>query len=177
MSDLAAAARIDLASPLFLPHLEGERAPLWDAASRGGFAGLASAHGPAEVAAAVMEGVAFSARLALEAVEASGGRRAARLRLGGGGASSAVWARIRADALGRRLEPVVTAEPGALGALVMAGAGTGVLPGLGAAAATLVRTGPAIDPDPAAAERADTRFAAWRELHGALRPVTDRLRA
>ena len=72
----AGAARLGARSPLFLPHLEGERAPLWDAASRGAFAGLDSASGPGEMALAVMEGVAFSARLAAR----GGWRRAARDR-------------------------------------------------------------------------------------------------
>ena len=75
LGDLAEKATIRADSPLFLPHLEGERAPLWDPKSRGGFAGLASASGPEELVASVMEGVAFSARLALEALELSGERR------------------------------------------------------------------------------------------------------
>jgi hypothetical protein len=111
LSALAASAAITPRSPIFLPHLEGERAPLWDAASRGAFAGLSSATDPAALAASVMEGVAFSARLALEAVERSGARRVTRLSLGGGGAASATWNAIRADALGRTLVPMPRRSP------------------------------------------------------------------
>jgi xylulokinase len=171
LSALAASAQITPRSPLFLPHLEGERAPLWDAASRGAFAGLSSATDPAALAAAVMEGVAFSARLALEAVERSGARRVARLSLGGGGAASPVWNTIRADALGRTLAPIATAEPGASGALAMAGVAAGVLPDLAAATRALTVAGADIAPDPARAAVAEERFARYRELYGALRPL------
>jgi xylulokinase len=174
VEDLAALGgdvRISAQSPLFLPHLEGERAPLWDPIARGAFAGLSSADGPAEIAAAVMEGVAFSARLALEALEASAGQPVTALRLGGGGAASDAWCRIRADALGRRLERVAAREAGATGAFVMAGVAAGVLGDLAEATAALVATDARFDPDPAAAALADARFARFRAFYAALGPV------
>src|SRR4051794_14070156 len=45
---------------VFLPYLSGERTPHNDAAATGHFAGLASDTSPAELARAVLEGVAFS---------------------------------------------------------------------------------------------------------------------
>lgn len=171
LGPLAETIAITQASPLFLPHLEGERAPLWDPLSRGAFAGLCSATGPAELAAAVMEGVAFSARLALEALERSGGRRVETLVLGGGGAASDVWNRLRADALGRPLTRVAAADPGAMGALVMAGVACGLRPTLDAAARALVAHGPTFAPDPGRAGLVETRFAQFGSLYGALRPI------
>mgnify|MGYP001605438708 CR=1 FL=1 len=177
VSALAEAAPITAASPLFLPHLEGERAPLWDAASRGAFAGLRSSTGPAELVASVMEGVAFAARLAIEAIEDSGARRITALRHGGGGARSDAWCRIRANALGRRLDRVAAPEAGAMGALVMAGVASGEMPDLAQAASELVVTDRSFEPDPDAAMLADDRFAAFRDLYAGMKPVTDRLRA
>jgi xylulokinase len=168
---LAAGATISASSPLFLPHLEGERAPIWDPSSRGAFAGLSGATGPAELVACVMEGVAFSARLALEAVERSGAHRVSRLSLGGGGAASPVWNTIRADALGRTITPITTPEPGASGALAMAGVAAGVLPDLAAATRALTVAGADIAPDPARAATSAERFARYRELYAALRPL------
>lgn len=164
-------------APLFLPHLQGERAPLWDAASRGAFVGLTAAHGPADLAAAVMEGVAFSARLALEALERSAGLAPARLRAGGGGMASDGWAQMRADALGRPLLRVAGRDPGAMGAAVMAGVGTGLLPDLATAARRLVHEDRTFTPRPAEAARATARFALWRDLYGSLRPVHHALTA
>lgn len=176
LSRLAASARITRTSPLFLPHLEGERAPLWDPASRGGFAGLSGATGLGEITAAVMEGVAFSARLAIEAIEHSGARAVPVLRHGGGGARSDIWCQIRANALGRRLDRVAAPEAGAMGALVMAGVASGIMPDLAEAASALVVTDHGFEPDLGAAPLADDRFAAFRDLYDGLKPVTERLR-
>jgi xylulokinase len=168
---VAATATIRPDSPLFLPHLEGERAPLWDAQSRGAFAGLSSSTDAGILVASVMEGVAFSARLALEALERGGGVRVAQLKLGGGGAASAVWNRIRADALGRPLMKIAAPEAGASGALVMAGVASGLQGDLVAATRALVTTDGQFNPDPARAAIADERFARYRALYGALRPL------
>lgn len=164
-------------APLFLPHLQGERAPLWDAASRGAFVGLTAAHGPADLVTAVMEGVAFSARLALDALERSAVMHPAFLRAGGGGFASDQWAQMRADALGRPIERVEGRDPGALGAAVMAGVGAGLIPDLRAAARTLVRVDRIFTPRPTESRLADRRYALWRDLYPALRPMNHALHA
>jgi xylulokinase len=174
LGDLAGGVRITADSPLFLPHLDGERAPLWDASSRGAFAGMTGATGPAELAAAVMEGVAFSARLALEAIEVSAAQPVLHLRHGGGGAISDVWCQIRADALGRSLERVGAPEAGAMGALVIAGVASGGMADLREATRSLVAVDRSFDPAPHSARLAADRFAAYRELYAALGPVNRR---
>ncbi len=173
----AASLAVEVAehAPLFLPHLQGERAPIWDAASRGGFAGLTGATGPGEMVASVMEGVAFSARLAFEALERSAQSRPAVIRAGGGGFASDHWAQLRADVLGRPLLRVQGRDPGALGAAVIAGAGIGAMADLASAAAALVQTDRIFAPRPDAAARADRRYALWRGLYDALRPINHAL--
>ena len=173
---LAAQARITLQSPLFLPHLEGERAPLWDANSRGAFAGMTSATGPEDLAACVMEGVAFSARLALEAIERSGNRQVRKLRHGGGGAASDPWCQIRANALGRTLERVKVSEVGAMGALVIAATAIGEREDLGEATQGLVAIDRTFSCDPEQTALADDRFKAFKELYRALGPVNATMR-
>jgi xylulokinase len=166
-----AAAEITAASPLFLPHLQGERAPLWDAALRGTFAGLAPETGPEALTAAVLEGVAFSARLAFEALARSAGRMPERVQIGGGGAASDRWCQIRADVLNRPLVRVQGGDPGALGAAVMAGVGSGAMSDLASAAERLVRTDRIFHPNPTRAALSETRFALWQALISAARPV------
>lgn len=173
--DMAAAIAED--SPLFLPHLQGERAPIWDAASRAGFAGLTGAHGAGDLVASVMEGVAFSARFAFEALERSACVRPAVIRAGGGGFAADIWAQRRADVFGRPLERVKGRDPGALGAAVMAGAGTGAMPDLETAVAGLVQTDRTFAPHPEAAARAERRYAIWRGLYDRLVPVSHALSA
>ena len=177
VADLPEPAPVIADSPLFLPHLEGERAPLWDMTARGAFAGLSGATGPAEMVAAVMEGVAFSARLALEALERSGDRRVSAVQAGGGGTASDAWCAIRADALGRSVIRMEARDAGAMGAMVMAGVGTGLLPDLATAAKSLVREDRRFTPDPEGARLADTRFALWRALYAGVGPVNTGLAA
>ncbi len=167
----AGAAPISRHSPLFLPHLQGERAPLWDATARGTFAGLTSTTGPAELVAAVMEGVAFSSRLAMEALERSGGMIPSHIQTGGGGAASDLWCQMRSNAFGRPFLRVEGRDPGALGAAVMAGVGAEILSDLAQAAAAMVRTDRVFEPDPQAKALADDRFTLWQQLYAQVRPI------
>lgn len=90
ISQEAATHKVTGATPLFLPHLQGERAPLWDPSSRGSFLGLNASSDRAALAFAVYEGVACSARLLLDSLESSAGVRLNTLNAGGGGFRSDV---------------------------------------------------------------------------------------
>ncbi len=109
----------------FAPWLVGERTPVENPYIRGGFYGLSLQHGRSEMARAVLEGVALNARWLLSAVERLAGRRLNPIRLIGGGAQSALWAQILADALNREIwqmaQPQMATVRGAgmLGAVAM----------------------------------------------------------
>ena len=165
VSRLAAATPASSSVPLFLPHLQGERAPLWDTKSRGVFARMDAATGRGEFCRAVMEGVAFSARLALEAAERSAGFAADSLNIGGGGARSEVWCQIRADALGKSLRRATVLDAGTLGAAVLAGVGSGAMPSLQAAVDRLVSFGRTFEPADEIRRYYDDRFAKYQELY------------
>ena len=53
---------------LAFPWLQGARAPWWQPAAHGAFIGITPAHGPAELARALLEGVAFDAARSIELV-------------------------------------------------------------------------------------------------------------
>jgi xylulokinase len=101
LSSLVENREANKATPVFLPHLEGERAPLWDPASRASFSGMDSTTGPADLACAMFEDVSYSVRLLLESLETSSGVKPDALTLAGGGMRSDIWCQIRADILGR----------------------------------------------------------------------------
>ncbi len=158
-------------SPLFLPHLAGERAPLWDTQARGTFAGLTAQHGAAELVLAVMEGVVFSARLALEVLELSGGLRSDMVQGGGGGTASDRWCQLRADAFARPFLRMEAQDAGAVGATVMAGVAAGLIPDLALAARALVPVERMFEPDAEGVALAERRFRIWRELYAQIRPI------
>jgi len=158
-------------SPLFLPHLEGERAPLWDPLSRGAFVGMTNATGPRELVTCLMEGVAFAARLALEAVEVAGRRTIESLCHGGGGAQSDPWCQIRANALGRPLARTQSTSPGTSGALVMASLASGDMQTLHEATQSLIARDREFIPDPQSRTLCDDRFGLFQEIYRSLAPV------
>ncbi len=172
---LASPEHIRKESPLFLPHLDGERAPLWDPHSRGAFVGLDKAIGPAEIVAALMEGVAFAARLALEAIEVSGNQQIESLCHGGGGAQSGTWCQIRADVLGRHLACAASKVPGATGALVMASLAAGEMNSLREATQGLVTRDRVFSPTRTTRALCDERFGIFRDIYHALSPINHAL--
>lgn len=170
LSALVAAADSHRPTPLFLPHLQGERAPIWDIGARGAFIGLDGSMGPAELTRAVFEGVASSVRWLLEALESSAGRPAARFSMAGGGAASDPWCQIRADMLGRPIRRLKTLDAGVLGAAILAGVGTGTFSSIGEAAGRLVVTDRVFEPDPSRRQRMDFLYGEYRALYAALKP-------
>lgn len=167
-----AAAGPDRAAPLFLPHLAGERAPLWDSAARGAFLGLEAGMGRAALARGVFEGVALSARLLAEALDASSGHRSDLLLCGGGGFRSDAWAQIRADVLGRALRRLAVPDAGVLGAAALGAVAAGLQPDLAGALSDLVAYDRTFEPDPGQAARYDDLFGLYRPAYEALRPVS-----
>ncbi|PNU04832.1 xylulokinase [Novosphingobium guangzhouense] len=105
---------------IFLPYLSGERSPHPDPDAQGVWFGMTSATTRADLAKAVLEGVAMGLRDGLDALEA-GGDAIGELAMAGGGSRSMVWGQIIAAALGRPLVWRANAAVGpALGAAHLA---------------------------------------------------------
>jgi xylulokinase len=170
-------AAASAATPLFLPQLAGERAPLWDTTLRGALIGMGTATSPDDVVRAVFEGVALSARHVWEGLVASAGVTPTHLTCGGGGFRSDAWAQIRADILGLPLHRLEAGDAGLVGAAALAGVGAGLFPRLDAAVAALGRTGRVFVPDPAARARADDLFGIYKDAITAQAPLARRLAA
>jgi xylulokinase len=167
----------DAQPALFLPFLQGERTPYWEPALRGAWLGLNRRHGPADLAFAVLEGIAFLNRVILERAEAAIGLQAQEIRFGGGGAANAAWCRIKADVTGRTVVVGAAEEPGLLGAAIVAWAGLGAFPDIGAAQEALVRPAHIHRPDAARHAAYAPLFAAWTQAVVATRAVSGQLAA
>lgn len=111
---------------VFLPYLNGERAPHSDPDARGAFVGLTGMHAAPEMSRAVMEGVTF-ALFDIFTVMQQAGIDARVVKASGGGARSTLWRQMQADLFG--CDVVTTegaAEGAAFGAALVAGLGVGV---------------------------------------------------
>jgi xylulokinase len=104
---------------LFHPHLDGEFAPHWDPYLRGSFLGVSVVHRRPHFTRAVLEGVGFAIREALEEIKTLG-VDFHEIRLIGGGARSDLWAQIMADILNHDILIPLNADA-AYGAGLMAG--------------------------------------------------------
>ena len=126
---LAAAATLSpsarVQAPLFFPYLSGERTPHNQPLATASWWGLTAAHDTADMAYAVAEGVALGLCDGLQALGESQ-RMLSSLSLVGGGARSAWWAQLLADALNLPLTLHDGAQEGAaLGAARLAWLSTG----------------------------------------------------
>jgi len=111
----------------------------------------------------LLEGVTFYIRACLEALPAVG-IAIDSCRAVGGGTKSDAWVQLSADMLGKPfVRPQIT-EAGALGAAILAGAGTGVFASLEEGCQVMVRLGRTFEPDPAKAKVYDARFAEYQRL-------------
>ena len=137
---------------LFLPHLAGERAPHMDAQARGAFVGLTLQHGKEEIARAVLEGVAFSLYQAWQVLRGQSAASPSELILAGGGARSALWRQIIADVFGAAVVKLNHREQSAIGAALLAAAGTGYLD-LAEASSRWASYSAPCEPDPAKTAR------------------------
>ncbi len=163
-------ASIELEAPIFLPWLHGERVPVDDRDLRAGFTGLSLSDDRSRLARAVLEGVAFNVRWALEAFEKTARVTHPTVRFLGGGAKSLIWSQILADVLQRPLE--VMAEPelgGARGAAMTAAVAAGWFDNLEDAVG-LTRIGNSVSPEVGMARHYDERFRRflqhYRRIHG-----------
>lgn len=123
MDDLAGRVAPGAGGVLFLPHLQGDRTPSWDASARGAFLGLSSAHDRRHLARAVLEGVAFSLRACRDTLSEVGLETAVPY-LTGGGMSSRVWRSIVTAALGQNGRHSEAQGP-AIGAALLAARANG----------------------------------------------------
>ncbi len=99
-------------SPLFLPYLTGERTPHNDPHARGVFFGLRPDTAPAELTAAVLEGVAFAFADGLDVLTEKSDQ-VGEISVTGGGARVPYWGRLIAAAVRR---PLTYREGGEVGA-------------------------------------------------------------
>ena len=143
---------------LFAPYLAGERTPHADPDARGAFVGLQLRHDRGALVRAVLEGVAFGLRDALDAVRGLGVDVSVG-RASGGGARSPLWLRIVASVLDVPLELTESEEGSAYGAALLGGVAGGVFADAHDAVSRCVRPRSVVEPD-----------AAWRDLYAELLP-------
>lgn len=155
---------------IFLPHLAGDRAPIWDPHARGVFYGLSLGAQRGDLIRAIMEGVAYAMRHLIELIEARSGVRVQRVITVGGAARNRLWRQIKADVWGVDLAASPVADASALGAALTAGVGVGIYSSYQDAVQRAVpQAGELTTPNPATRPAYDHTYRVYRQLYPALR--------
>lgn len=110
----------------FVPAFVGLGAPHWYAAARGLITGLTRGSGPAQIARAAVESIAYQVRDVFEAMQAEAGIALAFLLADGGASRNDQLMQFQADILGVPVVRSTSADVSALGAVYLAGLTVGV---------------------------------------------------
>jgi glycerol kinase len=111
---------------LFVPSFVGLGAPHWVPEARGAMFGLTRNTGPAELARATLEGVAFQVADLVEAAKSDAAAPVPELRVDGGMTQNRWFLQTQANLLGLPVHAAAHAESTALGAAFLAGLKVGV---------------------------------------------------
>lgn len=167
-TSMPAARPVPRSAPLFLPYLSGERTPHNDPLARGGFMNLAHDTSPAMLGYAVLEGVGFALRDAMNSVESTGAVVAGCV-LVGGGARSDYWAQLLSNILDLELRLLAGSElSAAIGAAKLGFAAYGCAPEVLQTSLPVKTT---FVPEPAVHESLEDRYDKFRGLFPAVQSL------
>lgn len=136
---------------------------------RGVFLGFDGGQGRYHLYRAVLEAVAFTMRVHLEAMEETLGRRCQEVIVSGGGSRSMLMLEILANVLDRPVRRTVVTDAAGLGAAICALVGSGIYSDWDTAVLATVRVADRIDPDPASV----AEYAPFSAKHAGLAQFTD----
>ncbi|MHB9032902.1 MAG: xylulokinase, partial [Anaerolineae bacterium] len=126
LSQLAASSPRGANGLYLLPHLAGAGSPDRSSTARGVIAGLSLAHKRADLARAVLEGLAYELKALWLTLERFTGQPVSRVVTVGGGARNKLWNQTKADITGKELETPGHTEAVTRGAALLAGIGAGI---------------------------------------------------
>jgi xylulokinase len=160
----------DLQGILFLPYLNGERAPIWNSDARGVFFGLEATHGIDQMLQAVFEGVALSL-YDCWAVIGEHVQMPEMLRVAGAASTNGLWNQMKADVFGIPVTTMQCKESTCLGAAIIAAVGAGWYPDLTNAISQMTHIGSSYVPEERSTNRYRKMFSMYRKLYGLLKPL------
>jgi xylulokinase len=161
---------------LFLPYLTGERTPHLDPEARGVFFGITARHTRAHLTRALLEGVLFSLRDALE-IMGEVGVRPVTVVATGGGSSSPLWRRLQADVYGTVIRRTVVQEGAAYGAALLGHVAAGTFASVDEAVGVVRTLEEVTEPDPRVVPMYDAAFELYRAVYAGTRDLMHSLTA
>lgn len=175
ITEAASTSRVGAGGVVFLPYLMGERTPHADASARAALIGMTARTSKSDISRAVLEGISFGLRDALDLIRDAVSVR--ELRLTGGGAKSAFWRQLLADVLDVTIATTTSTEGPAFGAAILGGVAAGVHASVEEACDALVHVARRVRPDPITAAKYRDVHTVYQALYGDLKGRFAALRA
>ena len=154
----------------YLPYLMGERSPINDTNARAVFLGMTMDTTRADMTQAMLEGVAFALRDSVE-IARSLGLDISRSTLCGGGSRSPLWRTILANVLGIPLDLPATEQGPGYGAALLALVACGRYRNVAEVSRAMLHIQATVQPDPELTALYDARYAEFKQIYPACRPL------
>ncbi|UWR13415.1 xylulokinase [Sulfitobacter mediterraneus] len=158
--------------PIFLPFLEGERTPFWDADLRGAFIGIESSHSDVDFLQSVAEGINFLGRIILQKAEQATGEVVSHICFSGGLSNNPILCQLKADCLDRTVFVPDVKESGLVGSAAMAFVTSESISEI---TAGLLRSGSWFQPNPNHRDYFDQRFSVFEDACSKVAELSRRL--
>ena len=166
IDNLSIESALSKKTPIFLPYLAGERAPIFDENARGVYFGLNSETDKESLAYATLEGVIFSL---YDIAESMGAPKPNRFVCGGGSARNTFMNKLRATLFDCEVISVCENDTSALGACLIAMVGNGVFKNFSSAVKACVKYNAGVYPIPEYKDILKKRFSIYKELYSDLK--------
>jgi xylulokinase len=164
----AASAPAGAEGLFFLPYLSGERCPHPDPCARGAWIGLTTRTNRDMMIRALLEGVTFGMRDALQIMQEMG-IPIREVRASGGGARSDFWRHLQADIYRQPIVLTNAAEGPAYGVAILAGVGTGAWASVEEACRAAITQTEKVQPNAQSSAFYDRYYNVYRKLYGSLK--------
>lgn len=147
----------------FYNYFAGANFPIQQPNARGSFIGITLEHDRYDFARAIMEGVAFGVRRALDEF-ARHGVEIKSITMMGGGSKSRVWVEILSSIVNIPITLLTQAEVGCIGAGIIAGCGAGIFKDYKDATDKIVKVKEIVQPNPEDVPYYAEKFEKFKDL-------------
>ena len=149
------------------PYFSGVMDPYWDTSARGVLIGLSASHTEAHIYRAILEAMTLDQIMSTEDMENELNYNIEHFVAIGGGAKSALWRQMLADAAGKPVLVSQTVEASALGAGMIAAFGAGWYGSISEAAEAMSGSTTRFEPDGSKYDRYRQLLNIYRKLYSA----------
>jgi len=160
---------------MFLPHMSGAGCPVVDSRSLAGFIGLSSFVTKSDMLRAVIEGLDYQFVDIVRTMQDDLGVAFDKLVVVGGAVRNKFWMQNKADMVGQIIEAPAVEDASPLGAAMLGGIGVGIYRDEQDAFEHVWKPGATFEPDLQVTARYADLLPIYKQIYGALAPVSHQI--